>query len=690
MRKVSLVACGWALSLLPAWGQSLPEPPVNSDVAFRILPASYGTAQVETEVLKEQPLIRLVVEGGASLLGVDPVWDLLDTFDGTVLGAILSEPKKSSSLTAYFRDSRLRGEHEWAVAQMQSLVSDLESYKVDNDSYPEDYQKFIDEVRYYDVTLPDGVSYKYERTDGGKGFRLRVKYEELSELGELGPAPVFGPDGYSENATPRTPPVPLDYALAVRVKNSQAAKSIADGLWGPSEGGFWRSGTSVVATLRGSWLVVSDRQQNLGTFLNSLNGKGAGWTKNPGFARVAKNLDMNAPVAVYANLPRILKAVSNELPQDAVKMLSLLGPTGYTVTPREHFQCRMEAFVAMNPPKGSELEGFFKDSAGADPQAALVADNIPWDITNAFAADYRRSKKFFDALVALSPEAKADVETAEDVWAGFLGLDASKGFDELVDGWAIVSFERIDIFVGFFEDLSASMSALPPDDPIPDEGTGGPDSESSESVINVDGEISPPTPDPDVSEPELEPVSPDSDGDEETVDPTPAGPPKFPRLPFTVAFQVVDAQAREALTAALEKRLGEAPGSKAVHGVEVKGREDGLLSYAVRDNWFYLSGGKTQRLLRNLLAAATGQKPSLTSLESWNRFRSGQRGQVLAIGHQKVDGVYSMAKGALLFLGPDFRPLAYEIGQLRDYHSAAFVVPDGVLLVGDILRGDGK
>ncbi len=682
--RVSLLACGWALSVLPAFGQSLPEPPANSDIAFRILPARYSTATVETEILKEQPLIRLIFEGGASLLGVDPVWDLLETFEGTILGAVLSDPKKSSGLATYLRNSRLRGEHEWAVSQMQSLVSDLESYKVENDSYPEDFQKFIDEVRYYDVSLPDGVSYKYERTDGGKAFRLRVKYEKLSELGELGPAPVFGPDGYGENTAPSTPPVPLDYALAIRVKNSEAAKSIADGLWGPSEGGFWRSGTSIVATLRGPWLVVSDRQQNLGTFLNSLNGKGAGWSKNPGFARVAKNLDMNAPVAAYANLPRLAKAVEKEMPREAVRMLSVLGPVGYTLTPHEDSQCRMEAFVAMNPPKGSELENFFQKSAGGNPQADLVAENIPWDISNAFAADYRKSKKFFDALVALSPEAKVDVENAEDIWAGFLGLDAEKGFDDLVDGWAILSFERVDIFVSAFEEIAEAMSSMPPAEPIPDEGTGGPDSESSDSVIGPDGELTPPAPDSDSVE---------GESDDQVSDPieeAPEGPPKFPRMPFTVAFQVVDAQAREALTSALEKRLGEAPQSKSVYGLEVKGREDGLLSYTVQDNWFYISGGKTQRLLRNLLAAATGQKPSLTSLESWNRFRSGQRGQVLAIGHQKVDGVYSMAKGALLFLGPDFRPLAYEIGKLRDYHSAAFVVPDGLLLVGDVLQGDGK
>lgn len=718
MSKMSKWACGCALLALPAFGQTLPEPPVNSDIAFRILPARYSQAQVETEVLQEQPLLRLIFEGGGSLLGVDPVWDLLETFDGTVLGAVLSDPKRGSNLNAYFQDSELRSERETVVSELQSLASDLESYKIDNETYPEDYKKFLDEFRYYDASLPEGVSYRYERTNGGKGFRLYVFFEKPSRLGELGPAPVFGSDSYTEHLTPTKAAVPLDFALAVKVKNSQAAKAIADGLWGPSEGGLWRSGNSLVATLRGPWFVVSDRQQNLGPFFASLNGKAPGWSKNPAFVRVAKNLDMNAPISAFVNIPRLSKAVAAALPSEATKMLALLGPSGYTVTPGAESQCRMEAFVGVTAPKGSELESFFAQSAGADPQAALMADSIPWDVSNAFAADYRKSKQLLNALVALSPEVEADYQNAQDVWAGFLGLDAAKGFDNLVDGWAVLSFERIDMFVGAFEDLTSAAEAVPPEDPIPDEGTGGPEAEGTESVIGPDGEMVTPSSDSETTAPvELEAQPTESAeevaeavaeeavteeavteeagveeavAEEAVVDEAVTDPTKPARIPFTVAFQVADPQAREALAAALKNRLGETSQTKTVHGFEVQGREDGLLSYATQDNWFYISGGKTQRLLRNLLAVASGAKPSLTSLESWNRFRSDQRGQVVAIGHQKVDGMYSMVKGALLFLGPDFRPLAYELGKLRDYHSAAFVVPDGMLFVGELLQGDGR
>jgi len=38
-------------------------------------------------------------------------------------------------------------------------------------------------------------------------------------------------------------------------------------------------------------------------------------------------------------------------------------------------------------------------------------------------------------------------------------------------------------------------------------------------------------------------------------------------------------------------------------------------------------------------------------------------------------------------MGSDFRPLATEIGKLRDYHSMGTIVPDGIMLVGEVAQG---
>jgi hypothetical protein len=722
-KKASLFVCGLALASLPAVAQTPPQPPVNSDVAFRILPSKYNSLQMSPEVLQEQPLVRLLGEVASSYFGFNLVDDLDKAFEGTVVGAVLSDPKGDSSLADFFKDGELRGEREALVAEMRSLASDLEAYKEENETYPEDFRKYIDEVRYYEPYLPEGVTYEYQSTEQGKGFRLVMTFAEPSRLVELGPAPAFREGGKEQYSEPERGAIPLNFVLGARVSDSELAKRIATELIGEPKDGFWTSDSQppLVATLRGSWLVAADNKANLTPFLKSLNGQAPGLSKNPGYQVVARNIDMDASGMLYVDLSKIVRSMDiTDQPEEA-RLLALLGPAGYALTPYQHSQLRMEVFMGVNPPKGSDLEALFVETAEAKTEAAMVAGNIPWDVSNAFALDYQRSKRLFDAVLALSDEAKQSMEMAEDVWAGFLGLDAEAGFDRLVDGWVVVSFERLDLFVNALESFTEAMSTTPEGLPAELEGTGGPPSEDAPSAVDAEANPEEPAvtpdaePDPGESEevitieevapaaapdPELAPEGPEqepaaSETDGNNVDPSgeefaPPAAIRPPRLPFTVAFQVTDQQARGAMVEALTKQLGEQTETKSVYGVEVLGRQDGLLSYALRDNWFYISGGNTQRLLRNLLAAATGRKPSLTSLDSWAQFRAGQRGEVIAISHQKVDAVYSIVKGFLLLLGPDFRPMADELGGLRDYHSAVFLVPDGVLCVGDVLQGDKK
>ena len=712
-RGASVTLCGLALASLPAWSQNLPQAPVNSDAAFRILPSA-NTVDIPPDILREQPLIRLISETAVSYFGFDPLFDVGEAFEGTVVGAVLSDGKKGSLLGQYFKEQEVRAEREDVVRQMQELQADLETYKGSEGSYPEDYRKYIDEYRYFEPYLPPGVTYDYKLTEGGQGFRLVVSYApDETRLDELGPPPLLGDSDFAENLQPTVPGTPLNFVLGAKVQDATTARELALRIFGEPKDGFWTSQDDppLVATLRGSWLVLSDRKENLGPFLKSLNGQAPGLSKNPVYQQVARNIDMDSAGMAFVDLPRILKPMDLAETPDQKRLLELVGPMGYSVTPYDKFQFRLEVFLGMRAPKGSELEKILQASAGANPEAAMVAGNIPWDVSNAFAVDYRQAKHLFDALVALSPEAEETLDVAEDVWAGFLGLDAERGFDNIVDGWAIVSFERLDIFVNAFEGFTEAMNSIPAPPEMPEmEGQGGPPDETlivetettevvEETTVeeNAEPTVDPsPTVDEEVEievqvDPETEvdiELETDPDGDVEMeVTPERTGP---PRIPFTVAFRVTDEQARQALLEALNKQLGEEPAHNEVYGVDVVGRQDGLLSYALRDDWFYISGGKTQRLLRNLLAAATGRKESLTSLQSWSRFKADQRGQVIALGHQKVDAGYSILKGFLLFLGPDFRPLAYELGKLRDYHSAAFIVPDGMLLVGDVLQGDGR
>lgn len=711
-----------------AWAQPLPQAPANSEIAIRVLPSQYDL-ELDSEILKEQPLVRLFLKWSAEQVGETTLAAMEGAFEGTAVGAVLPDPEDgSSSLLDFFREDELRGQREALVDDLRSLAADLEVYKETNGSYPEDFRLYIDEERYYEPYMPDGVSYAYRRLEGGQAFRLEVSYQAPSRLGELGPAPLFTSGSVEEYAEPSIPREALQYVLALKIKDSGKVQSLADTLFGPAVGGFWSWGPGEpIATRRGQWLVLTNDKRHLGPFFKTLNGQAPGLSKTPGYALVARNVDMDASVSAYVDLPRLLWGVELPSGSDERVLLDLLGPVGYSIEPLERSQVRTEVFMGLAPPVGSDLQKVLAESGRSRTDSAVVIGNIPWDVSNAVALDYQASKRLLNALVALSPEAQQSMQMAEDVWAGFLGLDAEAGFDRLVEGWAVISFERLDIFVNAFEGFTEAMTSVglpdelegvggPPDDAVEDPATGEdpttgeegslwfPDSADAEQPSEdaslegsspQDGEPAtdaPPEESQSSSEEEVETEPSLSDQVElEPVDgEMPPAPKHPPRVPFTVAFQVSDAQAQSVLGQALQKQLGEQVKHTDVYGVDVVGREDGLLSYAQKDNWYYISGGNTQRLLRNLLAAATGRKRSLTSLDTWTRFRTGQRGEVIAIGHQKVDATYSLVKSFLLFMGPDFRSLAYEVGGLRDYHHAIMLVPDGVLAVGEILQGEQK
>ena len=163
----------------------------------------------------------------------------------------------------------------------------------------------------------------------------------------------------------------------------------------------------------------------------------------------------------------------------------------------------------------------------------------------------------------------------------------------------------------------------------------------------------------------------------------------LPGMPATLAAQVPIENNREAAVTMLQPYLGD-PTTESVYGVDVVTSQDGTFSYAIDGDWMYISGGRTVRLMRHMLEAAHGRKETLGSIDSWSRFKTSGRGRLLMFGHQKVDPIYSLVKGALLFLGSDFRPIATELGKLRDYHSMGTLVPDGVLVVGEVVQGDGR
>jgi len=655
-----------------ALAQPFPEPPQQSEFAVRLLPASSDSSDVERMDLRSHPLFRTIDALVSKELGFDPLEFMDNTFEGTVIAAIVSGTDKSapSSLKAFLDDRRDRVSWSETVSELSSLAYDLkDDFEGSGEPYPTDLESYLENDRYYSPSLGRGVDYRYEVLREGKGFRITTLFEANSPLIRLGEPPVFTDEQPGPSTTPTTKPVPLNLVVGAKIKEPvELAELLTRGLGDP-KGGFWRTkeseGFSMVITIRGDWLVASDEMSNLGEFLKTLNGKKPGWSENPAFQKVARNLDMNAPGVVFLDTQRLLQGADFQLGSMESKLLSILGPVGYSIIPGDQAQARVEVFLGINPPQDSELASFMASSRGESASSSLSVKNIPWDVANVFAVDYGHMKALMDALVALFPEVDSEYEMGQDVFAGMLGLDAETGFNGLFEGSAIVSFERIDILLNIFDGWADVYDV---------NAVGGPIEEVSDAVVIEAGEDS-------GSEAVYE--------SEEVVQEYQRQPKKL-RIPATFAARVPVEANREALLALLQPYMGDEPVRRMDYGVEVVTGTDGLFSYAIDGDWFYLSGGRTERLMKNMLAAAHGRKETLASVDSWSRFALRSEGKLLAFGHQKVDAVYSIVKGMLLLLGSDFRPLANEIGKLRDYHSVVTVVPEGILAVGEIVRGDDR
>ena len=648
--KGGLAAC--ALGVMFTLSQASagpPEPPATSDVALRLLPAARSENAIDPMELSDHPVFRMIRRAGAEIFGIEPLRFLDNTFEGTVVAAILSRSSAGgTTLADFFRDQDLRESWKRNTEELRSLAEDLEyEFKGNDQPYPAELQTYLDEVRYYEPYLSDGVTYRYESLNDGKDYRLTMVFPDGSAFEKLGEAPVFSSQEGNINQEPTAAPVPLNLVVAAKIRQKEQLVSVLTEAMGAPKGGFWTSDGDMpfVVTIRGPWVIGADRKENLGQMLRSLDGKEPGWSSTPGFQKVARNITADAPFLFYINTPSLLRAADDgTMGEVEQKLASLLGPIGYAAVPYAESQFRLEVFMGIEAPEGSRLEAFMQETAGQSPEQSIVTDNIPWDVSNVLAMDFQTSKALIDSVVALFPEAASQMDMGEDVMLGMFGLDAQAGVEGLVSGNALVVFERIDIFAAGFES-ALDMSVLEPD----------PDEEANE------------------------------EGQEEVN----AGPGPMAYVPATFAAQVPIENNREAALTMLQPYLGD-PTTQDFFGVDIVTSQDGTFSYALDGDWMYVSGGRTVRLMRHMLEAAHGRKETLGSIDSWSRFKVNGRGRLLMFGHQKVDPIYSLVKGALLFLGSDFRPIATELGKLRDYHSMGTVVPDGLLLVGEVVQGDGR
>lgn len=684
------------------------EPPKNSLVAVKLKPWPASASKFDRNALLAHPIYKTVGRIGKDSLGFEPLKFLDETFEGTFVAAVVAPDGKSApSIAEYFDDMDARRDWARAISELETLKYGLVSNYSDNDEpYPASIDTYLEEYAYYSPSLPYGADYQYKMVEAGKGFELRVVFSKESRLSKLGKPPVLRSSGDTLHSSPTAPSVPLNLVVGAKIKDKAQLVQVLDERLGPNKNGFWSTKLDgrleLEVTVRGQWVVAADRVANMGGFLKSLDGTGPGWSKNPSFQIVSKNLDTNAPFVFFVDTPRILKSMKISASEQQLKATKLVGPLGYVAKPYTESQFRLDVFLGINAPQGSQLSKFLSDS-GKVGQNRIETSNIPWDVSNAFALDYANCKALLDATVANFPELEDFYGTGQDVMAGMFGLDAEAGFDKLVSGNTVVSIERIDLFLNALESWFTLIGQF--DKPYPDGAVAEavPEDEAAEAVSEPITVVVPeetgeesipvtisddsPLDDGKAPQEESEPVVDD-------VEWFPAEKPTGTRskpysfLPGTVAAKVPIEGNRQAILKLLEPQMGDPTTTRTPQGLDMVTSEDGTLSYIIDGEWMYLSSGRTERLALYMLETAHGGKPSLSALNSWNRFTRGTKGRVLGYGHQKVDPAYSVVKGFLLFLGVEFRPLAEELGKLRDYHSVFSAVPDGLILSGEIVQGD--
>lgn len=698
-RKVAMLGVALALSSGMALAKP-PEPPLRSEVAMRILPADASLgAKIDPAAFRDHPLYRMVGIPVKELLGLDIGQLLNATFEGTFVAAVVAPAgNKRSSIIDFFEFLDRKESWNSNRDEVKSLATDLEDYFETNGEYPADLQTYFDEVRYYEPYLSGGAAYRYERLNDGKDYRLSMTFEKGSDLAKLGKPPVFSSRDGRLHQEPTLAAPPLNLVLGAKLTDRDTMRKVLDGMVGPSQNGFWKVNDAdlpLTFTIRGDWFVASDRVENLGEFLNTLNGQRPGLSANSRFKVVERNIKTDGPFMLFVDTPHLIQASGVPASLSESKLANLVGPLGYSMILKPESQSELQLFMGVNAPKGSKLASYFSGGARPTPGSAFVTSNLPWDASNVFCVDYSSSKELLDAIVALFPEFEADYGMGQDLMMGMLGFDAQAGLNQLFSGPAIMSFERIDFLANtvesFFQEIddASSLETEEATEAVVVEQQDG----SAVEVVVVEESIAAES---SVEEPvsagaeESPPVDGEVVGEESESSPPEPPLAALGELPLTMAFRMPLQTNRDAFNGLIQSALGQEPTSKELFGVQVTTSQDGRISYAVDGEWVYLSGGRTDRLMRHMLEAAHGQKETLASIPSWSKFTGASRGRMLAYGHQKIDAFYSIAKGFLLFLGSEFRPLATELGQLRDYHSVATAVPDGFLMVGEMVQGDGR
>ena len=634
----------------PASRAEAPRAPEGAEILLqgRLLPPPAETRRM-VERLRGYELFDRGLELLKSELGVDLQEDVLSWVEGTVVAAVVRTGDESP-ISGHMRRQELVRQYFGASNRLWVVQSALNTYAETEGKPPE---KLADLVPDYLAEAGDVEGFRYERK--GRTWTLACVFPEGSELAAF-PTPSMDEEGNLVEV-PAPTAGPVNFSVSLRVTDPALADRKLRGLLARSGMPVAAEGPLVLPAsepvrleVRGSWLTATDNPEVLPRVYAGLSGRAP---LDPGLARMLASVPANPDFLVYVDVPGILAHWKGLPPGEAAWLEALRAVKGFIVaTHVRKERVLTESFLALEPSPGHPLARLLQ---GPEETRMGLARRVPWSVSY---VDFARVDLLWRSardLAGLHPLLEGGLDMVRQGVESSLGVSLEQELLPASTGELVLNMEAVDLVSSaVIQGLDLGKKRSTPD-------------EGASEEASPEGEAAPGSPEPPAEE----------NGGLAPLDEGPAGP-GLQAVPFTLLVSLRPGPARQAVLARLEERLGADPTSLPFEGGEIRQARDRSLAYTVRGDFLVVSVGPTLRLMKQMVLGVNGRVPALTDLDSYQEFRKDLRGRLLLLRHAKTDAMYSVLKGALLFLGAEFRAEADQVGLWRDAYAAVTLEPGGI------------
>lgn len=684
MPRLRLTALVCVLTLAfaaPAVRAEAPRAPEGAEILVqgRLLPPPEETRRL-LERLKGYALVERGLEMLHDEHGIDVERDILSWVEGSAMAAIIRTGEESP-LSRAVRSGELETKYSEFDGQLQLVFSALLSYQDIQGKPPETLQQLIPDY------LSEGFDLSQMRyTRQGKGWTLTGAFPEGSDLAASGATPpVLDQDGNRTEG--KRPPEPrLNFVVAVKVTDpALAARKVREILAKAGEAPSGDGPMSLpgdddtVLDVRNGWIIAADDATLLPRASAALSGKSP---VPANLARMLRQVPENPDLFLYVDVPDIV-AHWRGLEIEDERLRQALGSVKGAVLATYADDRRMitDSFIALEPPAGHPLATLLQ---GDSENRLTLLRRVPWSVSYIDVLQVNELWRAADDVARLHPYLEYGVKMVEETAQETLGLSIEKDLLPASTGEVALNLEAVDVFsagiLSWFDEMQKSEV------PVEEESAPAPEAESGsepakEAADEKEAEVEKTTPpEPDMQPlPDTVPPPPGLDEDELKV---------LKNLPMTLVVGLRSGPARQRILQSLEEKIGADGRRIPYRGGDIRQRKDRAFAYTLRGDYLVVSVGPTLRLMKAMVDGMTGQVPPVAELKSYQEFRSGLKGRVLAFRHTKTDAIYSIAKGMLLFLGAEFRHEADALGLWRDAYAAWSVEPGGLRLRGGVYATD--